>query len=64
VLDLVAIQDEYSHVDAATARRIGEVVVRRQKEPLVATAGRLVSELAADDLTAIVADWLKARVVI
>jgi len=62
--DIVAVQDEQSHVDAASRLRIGGLILQVENEQLTATAYRLVAALPADDLAAIVADWLDGRVAI
>jgi hypothetical protein len=54
--DVVAVQDEHSHVDAAARLRIGGLILQVENEELDATARRLVAALPADDLAAIVAD--------
>ena len=60
--DIVAVQDERSHVDAAARLRIGGLILQVESEKLDATARRLVATLPADDLAAIVADWLDAQI--
>ena len=60
--DIVAVQDERSHVDAAARLRIGGLILQVDSEKLDATARRLVATLPADDLAAIVADWLDAQI--
>jgi len=60
--DIVAVQDERSHVDAAARLRIGGLLLQIENERLDATARRLVATLPADDLAAIVADWLDAQI--
>jgi hypothetical protein len=62
--DIVAVQDEHSHVDAASRLRIGGLILQAENEKLAATAHRLVAALPADDLAAIVADWLDAQIAI
>jgi hypothetical protein len=62
--DVVAVQDERSHVDAAMRLRIGGVILQGENEELRATARRLVATLPADDLAAIAADWLDAQTAI
>jgi hypothetical protein len=59
--DILAVQDELSHVDAATRLRIGGLILQVENEKLDATARRLVATLPADNLAAIVADWLDAQ---
>jgi hypothetical protein len=59
--DVVVVQDERSHVDAAARPRIGGVILQVENEELDATARRLVATLPADDLAAIAADWLDAQ---
>jgi hypothetical protein len=60
--DIVAVQDERSHVDAAARLRIGGLILQVENEKLDATARRLVATLPADDLAAIVVDWLDAQI--
>lgn len=60
--DVVAVQDERSHVDAATRLRIGGLILQVENEELDATARRLVAALSAEELSAIVADWLDAQI--
>ena len=60
--DVVAVRDEHSHVDAAARLRIGGLILQVEGEKLEATARRLAADLPADDLAAIVADWLDAQV--
>jgi hypothetical protein len=60
--DIVAVQDERSYVDAAARLRIGGLILQVENEKLDATARRLVATLPADDLAAIVADWLDAQI--
>lgn len=62
--DVVAVQDERSHVDAAARLRIGGLILQVEHEELNATARRLVAALPAEDLAAIVTDWLDARIAI
>lgn len=64
--DLVAVQDEHSHVGAEQRRRIGELVLSAEnpRESLEETALRLALELQAGDLAAIVADWLEVQIAI
>lgn len=59
---VVAVQDERSHVHAATRLRIGGLILQVEGEKLEATAHRLAADLPADDLAAIVADWLDAQI--
>lgn len=59
---VVAVQDERSHVDAATRLRIGGLILQVEGEKLEATAHRLAADLPADDLAAIIADWLDAQI--
>lgn len=61
--DVVAVHDERSHVDAAARLRIGGLLMQVENEQLNATARQLVAALPADDLAAIVADWLDAQTV-
>jgi hypothetical protein len=61
--DVVAVQDERSHVDAAARLRIGGLILQVENEELNATARRLVAALPADDLAAIVTDWLDAQII-
>jgi hypothetical protein len=60
--DVVAVQDERSHVDAATRLRIGGLILQVENEELDTTARRLVAALSAEELSAIVADWLDAQI--
>jgi uncharacterized membrane protein len=62
--DLLAVQDEQSHVDAASRLRIGGLILQAENEKLTATAHRLVAALPAADLAAIVADWLDAQLAV
>jgi carbon monoxide dehydrogenase subunit G len=63
--DVVAVpQGEHSQVDAAARLRIGGLILQVENEELDATARRLVAALPADDLAAIVADWLGAQIAI
>jgi hypothetical protein len=62
--DVIAVQDERSHVDAAARLRIGGLILLVENEKLDATAQRLVAGLSAEDLAAIVADWLDAQIAI
>jgi hypothetical protein len=62
--DVVAVQDERSHVDAAARLRIGGLILLVENEKLDATAQRLVAALSAEHLAAIVADWLDAQIAI
>jgi hypothetical protein len=62
--DVLAVQDEHSHVDAAARLRIGGLILQVENEELATTARRLVAALPADDLAAIVADWLDAQIAI
>jgi hypothetical protein len=62
--DIVAVQDERSHVNAAARLRIGGLILQSENEKLDATARRLVATLPADELAAIVADWLDAQIAI
>jgi len=62
--DIVAVQDKRSHVDAVARLRIGGLILQVENEKLDATARRLVATLPADDLAAIVADWLDAQIAI
>jgi hypothetical protein len=62
--DVVDVQDERSHVDAAARLRIGGLILQVENEELNATARRLVAALPADDLAAIVTDWLDAHIAI
>jgi hypothetical protein len=62
--DVVAVQDERSHVDAAARLRIGGLILQVENEELNAMARRLIAALPADDLAAIVADWLDAQIAI
>jgi hypothetical protein len=59
---VVAVQDERSYVDAAARLRIGGLILQVENEKLNATARRLVADLPADDLAAIVTDWLDAEI--
>jgi phage tail sheath gpL-like len=60
--DVLAVHDERSHVDAAARLRISGLILQVGNEQLNATARRLVAALPADDLAAIVADWLDAQI--
>jgi hypothetical protein len=62
--DLVALQDEHSHVDGALRQRISEVILEVENEELVETAQRLVERLSAEELTKLVADWLESQAAI
>jgi phage tail sheath gpL-like len=62
--DVLAVQDERSHVDATSRLRISGLILQAENEELTATACRLVAALPADDLAAIVADWLDAQMAI
>lgn len=62
--DVVAVQDERSHVDAAARLRIGRLILQVENEELNATAIRLVAALPPDDVAAIVTDWLDAQIAI
>jgi hypothetical protein len=62
--DLVALQDEHSHVDAALRQRIGEIILEVENEELAETARRLVERLSAEELARLVADWLEAQTAI
>jgi hypothetical protein len=62
--DVVAVRDEHSHVDAAARLRIGGLILQVDNEELDATARRLVAALPAEDLAAIVTDWLDAQIAI
>ena len=48
----------------ATRLRIGGLLLQVEGEKLEATAHRLAADLPADDLAAIVADWLDAQIAI
>lgn len=60
--EVVAVQDERSHVGPTERLRIGGLILQVEDEELSATAHRLVAALPADDLAAIVTDWLEAQV--
>jgi hypothetical protein len=62
--ELVAIQNEHSHVDAALRHRIGEIILEVDNEELAETARRLVERMSADELEQLVADWLEAQTAI
>jgi hypothetical protein len=62
--DLVAIQNEHSHVDAALRQRIGEIILEVENEELAETARRLVERLSAEELAQLVADWLEGQTTI
>jgi hypothetical protein len=57
------LQDEHSHVSSEQRQRIGELVLRaeRERERIEETARRLVEELDEATLRAIVADWLDGQ---
>jgi hypothetical protein len=61
-LDAIAHQDEHSHVDRSTRKRIGRAILEHEApEPTLHTARRIVTALSADGLAQRVADWLDAR---
>lgn len=62
--DVVAVRDERSRVDAAARLRIGGLILQVENEELNETARRLVAALPADDVVAIVTDWLDAQITI
>jgi hypothetical protein len=60
--EVVAVQDGRSHVGPARRLRIGGLILQVEDEELSATARRLVAALPAEDLAAIVTDWLEAQI--
>jgi hypothetical protein len=63
--DAIAIQNERSHVDAATRRRIEGIVLERgEMESLDETADRVVRGLSDRELVMLVADWLDIQLAI
>jgi hypothetical protein len=59
--DRVAVQDEHSHVDAETRRRIGRLILERDPATTEEAARALVEGLTPEELAALGADWLDAQ---
>jgi hypothetical protein len=59
--DEVARRDEHPHVDTSVRRRVAEVVIEVENEPLEETAREIVERLTPDELAQLVADWLEAQ---
>jgi hypothetical protein len=62
--DEIARQDEHSHLTVDGRRRIADVILDVERTSLEETARQLVERLPAEDLRAIVADWLDSRIAI
>jgi hypothetical protein len=48
--DVLAVQDEHSHVDAAVRQRIGAIILEVENEELPETARRMVERLSRKSL--------------
>jgi hypothetical protein len=63
--DIIAMQDEHSHVGPAARERIRAIIIDAGENADALVVGRLIVErLERDELAQLVADWVEAQAAI
>jgi hypothetical protein len=62
LFDSIARQDEHSHVERETCRKIADVIQATDDLDVLETARLAVARLADEELARVLADWIDARV--